>query len=116
MMLGMFRLVENEKTLVIELFSLVEKPEGIDLYFRHFTPALVPWEKPNATFLKLVSLDPEKSTLKIPSMANRNAPSSRDWTRTPTFRAPKSFPKRRHASDRDYVSPAEAGSRRIRAG
>ncbi len=61
MMLGTFRLVEDEKTLVIELFTLVEKPEGINFYFRHFTPALVPWEKSDATFLKLVSLDAAKA-------------------------------------------------------
>jgi Domain of unknown function (DUF6265) len=57
MMLGTFRLVEDEKTLVLELFTLVEKPDGINFYFRHFTPALVPWEKADATVLNLVSLD-----------------------------------------------------------
>ncbi len=45
MMLGDFRVIENDKVLVIELFTLVEKPGGINFYFRHFTPELVPWEK-----------------------------------------------------------------------
>ncbi len=66
MMLGTFRLVEDEKTLVIELFTFVEKPDAIDLYIRHFTSALVPWEKTNATYLKLVSLDPAKATFENP--------------------------------------------------
>ncbi len=51
--LGIFRLVENDKTLVIELFTLVEKSGGIDFYMRHFTPQLVPWEKSEATLLHL---------------------------------------------------------------
>jgi hypothetical protein len=48
---GLFRLVENEKTLVLELFTLVEKDGGVNLYFRHFTPDLLPWEKSDATVL-----------------------------------------------------------------
>lgn len=59
-MTGVFRLVESDKTLVIELFTLVEKPEGIDFYLRHFTPELVPWEKSEATILKLSTLDSKK--------------------------------------------------------
>lgn len=62
MMLGTFRLVENDKTLVLEMFTLVEKPGGITLYFRHFTPELVPWEKADATTLTLVSLDSQHMT------------------------------------------------------
>src|ERR1700683_2500301 len=56
-MLGFFRLVERDKTLVIELFSLVEKSDGVDLYFRHFTPQLLPWEKSDATVLNLSKSD-----------------------------------------------------------
>ncbi|MGH9712712.1 MAG: DUF6265 family protein [Candidatus Acidiferrales bacterium] len=56
-MTGQFRLVENDKTLVIELFTLVEKPQTISFYFRHFTPELVPWEKTSATVLNLVNSD-----------------------------------------------------------
>jgi hypothetical protein len=59
-MTGLFRLVEGDKTLVLELFTLVEKPEGIDFFFRHFTPELVPWEKSGATVLNLASLDANK--------------------------------------------------------
>jgi hypothetical protein len=59
-MTGLFRLVEGDKTLVLELFTLVEKPEGIEFYFRHFTPELVPWEKTGATVLNLSSLDAKK--------------------------------------------------------
>jgi len=65
-MTGIFRLVEGEKTLVLELFSLVEKPEGISFYFRHFTPELLPWEKSDATVLKLESLDAAKAVFVNP--------------------------------------------------
>lgn len=62
MMIGTFRLVENKKTLVLEMFTLIEKPEGISFYFRHFTPELVPWEKSDATTLSLVTLDSQHMT------------------------------------------------------
>ena len=39
-MLGVFRLAEGDKTLVIELFTLVEKSGGVDLHSRHFKPKL----------------------------------------------------------------------------
>jgi len=59
-LVGTFRLVEMEKPLVIELFTLVQRPDGINFYFRHFTPELVPWEKSEATLLNLTSLDTNK--------------------------------------------------------
>lgn len=59
-MTGVFRLVENDKALVIELFTIVEKPEGLNFYIRHFTPELAAWEKSDATMLNLASLDPKK--------------------------------------------------------
>jgi hypothetical protein len=65
-MTGVFRLVEGEKVLVLELFSLTEKPEGIGFYFRHFTPELLPWEKSDATMLKLETLDPKKAVFVNP--------------------------------------------------
>ncbi len=65
-MAGLFRLVENDKMLVIELFTLVEKPDEIDFYFRHFTPSLLPWEKSDSTLLKLASLDAKKADFENP--------------------------------------------------
>lgn len=59
-MTGLFRLVEGDKTLVLEMFTVVEKPDGINFYFRHFTPELVPWEKGDATLLNLSSSDAKK--------------------------------------------------------
>lgn len=65
-MVGTFQLAENGETLVIELFTLVEKPDGISFYFRHFTPTLMPWEKSDATVLKLTSADPKEFVLENP--------------------------------------------------
>jgi hypothetical protein len=59
---GLFRVIEREKTLVLELFSFVEKPEGIQFYLRHLTPELLPWEKSDATMLTLDTVDPTKAT------------------------------------------------------
>jgi hypothetical protein len=66
MMTGLFRLVEGDRTLVLEMFTLVEKPDGINFYFRHFTPELVPWEKGDATLLTLVSADAKKIEFENP--------------------------------------------------
>jgi hypothetical protein len=60
MMLGDFRLIENDKALLVEFFTLLEKNGGINFYFRHFTPELVPWEKSDATLLKLSTAEPKK--------------------------------------------------------
>jgi hypothetical protein len=65
-MAGLFRVIERERTLVLELFSLVEKPEGIQFYLRHLTPELLPWEKSDATVLKLESVDGTKANFVNP--------------------------------------------------
>jgi hypothetical protein len=56
-MLGFFRLIDNEKTMVIELFTLRETPEGIVMYFRHFSTELKPWEEAEAYHLNLAKSD-----------------------------------------------------------
>jgi hypothetical protein len=56
---GTFQLVDNGTTLVIELFTIIEKPDGINLYFRHFTPTLAPWETSKPTVLKLANSTPK---------------------------------------------------------
>lgn len=56
-MLGTFQLTEGDKTLVLELFTMVESADGIKLYLRHFTPSLATWEKPGPTTLNLSSAD-----------------------------------------------------------
>jgi hypothetical protein len=66
-MLGLFRAVENDKTIVIELFSLFETPDGVELRFRHFTPALVPWEQSGVTRMKLISLDAQNAVFENPA-------------------------------------------------
>jgi hypothetical protein len=54
-MVGVFQLSENTKTLVVELYSIVATPQGIELRIRRFTPALVAWEK--SALLNLQSVD-----------------------------------------------------------
>lgn len=56
-MQGFFRLTDNEKTIVIELFTLRETPEGIVMYFRHFSTELKPWEEAEAYHLDLTKSD-----------------------------------------------------------
>jgi hypothetical protein len=63
---GMFRVVEADKTLVLEFFTLVQKPNGISFYFRHFTPSLAPWEKSDATVLNLAAIGEKKFTFENP--------------------------------------------------
>jgi Domain of unknown function (DUF6265) len=66
-MIGDFRLIENDKVLVIEFFTLLEKNGGVNFYFRHFTPELVPWEKSDATLLKLTTVEPKKIDFENPA-------------------------------------------------
>jgi hypothetical protein len=63
---GMFRLIESDKTLVLEFFTLVQKPDGIGFYFRHFTSTLAPWEKSEATLLNLATIDGKKTVFENP--------------------------------------------------
>jgi hypothetical protein len=58
-MLGTFQQTENDKTLVVELFTLVEKPDGVQFHLRHFTPSLAAWEKSDPAVLNLTSIDPK---------------------------------------------------------
>ena len=52
-MQGMFRLSTDQKTILLEFFTLRETPDGLFFYFRHFSPELVPQEKEEAYRLKL---------------------------------------------------------------
>ncbi|MGD0963996.1 MAG: DUF6265 family protein [Candidatus Acidiferrales bacterium] len=65
--LGLFRVIENDKTLVIELLSLSETPDSIALRLRHFTPALLPWEQSGFTTMKLVGLDTATAEFENPA-------------------------------------------------
>jgi Domain of unknown function (DUF6265) len=65
-MMGTFQLAENDKTLVLELFTVVEGPDGIKFHLRHFTPSLVAWEKPGPTVLNLASADPKSIVFENP--------------------------------------------------
>ncbi len=65
-MLGTFQLTENDKTLVVELFTLVEKPDGVQFHLRHFTPSLAAWEKGDPAVLNLTSIDPKTTVFENP--------------------------------------------------
>src|SRR5271154_1142266 len=65
-MMGTFQLEEDDKTLVLELFTVVAEPGGIKFHLRHFTPSLVAWEKPGPTVLNLVSADAKSIVFENP--------------------------------------------------
>jgi hypothetical protein len=65
-MMGTFQLAENDKTLVLELFTVVEGSDGIKFHLRHFTPSLVAWEKPGPTVLNLESADAKSIVFENP--------------------------------------------------
>ena len=67
MMVGVYRVIESEKTLVVEIIALTESDEGIEYRIRHFTPGLVPWETSSgATVLNLVSMDTKRIVFENP--------------------------------------------------
>lgn len=65
-MMGTFQLAENDKTLVLELFTVVDGPDGVKFRLRHFTPSLVAWEKPGPTVLDLSSADAKSIVFENP--------------------------------------------------
>lgn len=56
-MTGVFSLMETDKVLVIELFTILQTPGGVEFNIRHFTPELNAWEKGDPTRLTLASFD-----------------------------------------------------------
>jgi Domain of unknown function (DUF6265) len=58
-MVGVFQLTDNDRTLVVELFTIVSTRNGIELRVRHFTPSLTTWpvEKSGPALLKLATID-----------------------------------------------------------
>jgi Domain of unknown function (DUF6265) len=61
-MVGTFQVNEDGRTLVIELYSLIQTTGSIELHLRHFTPSLIPWEKSAGTVLRLTSFDSRSLT------------------------------------------------------
>jgi hypothetical protein len=65
-MLGAFQLAENDKTLVLEVFTVMDEQDGIKFHLRHFTPSLTQWEKTGPIVLNLVSADPKTMIFENP--------------------------------------------------
>ena len=66
MMLGTLQVTENDKTLVLELFTLAETQAGVELRLRHFTPSLTPWEGSKTAILRFASSDPKSQVFENP--------------------------------------------------
>jgi hypothetical protein len=64
-MVGVFQLSENTQTLVVELYTIISTPRGIELRIRHFTPSLTAWEK-SPTVLNLKSSDAKSIVFENP--------------------------------------------------
>jgi len=62
LMTGMMRLVRNDTVLVVELISLVETTRGIEMRFRHFSPALEAYEREFRQAMRLTKHDPRSDT------------------------------------------------------
>jgi hypothetical protein len=65
-MMGTFQLAENNKTLVLEVFTVTDGGEGIKFSLRHFTPSLVAWEKTGPIVLNLASADAKSIVFENP--------------------------------------------------
>ena len=71
LMLGDFRMTDKEKTIFVEMFTFLEKKDGIEVYVRHFSPELAigPSEKDRALLLKLVRFDSKQAEFRTPEGA-----------------------------------------------
>jgi len=65
-MMGMFRLMEGERTNLLEFFSLRETPEGLEMRLRHFSPSLELGEKDDAITLRLATYDGTEAVFENP--------------------------------------------------
>jgi hypothetical protein len=54
---SMFRMTQGDRTTVLELTTLTEGKEGIELRIRHFDTALTPWEKQDPIVMRLTKWD-----------------------------------------------------------
>ncbi len=54
---GTMRLVKNDTVLVVELITLVDTPAGVEMRFRHFSPALEAYEPTYKQAMRLTSFD-----------------------------------------------------------
>ncbi|MGC1687115.1 MAG: DUF6265 family protein [Candidatus Acidiferrales bacterium] len=54
---SIMKLHGNGKVLVVEVANLVEAPDGVVEYIRHFSPKLEQYEKADPIFLKVTGLD-----------------------------------------------------------
>ena len=62
LMTGMMRLTRNDTVLVVELISLVETRRGLELRFRHFSPALEAYEREFKQTMLLTKHEPSADT------------------------------------------------------
>ena len=81
---GIKVLTDGEKLLVLELFTLRETAEGLELRLRHFDGALTPMEKEEALVLRLISLTENEALFENPV---HSRPKTSRITRT----GPRSF-------------------------
>jgi hypothetical protein len=66
-MIGMFRISEGERLLMVELFTLIETGDRVVMFLRHFSPELVPWEEKDAAIrLELDSYDGRRAVFNNP--------------------------------------------------
>ncbi|HEX9109327.1 MAG TPA: DUF6265 family protein, partial [Longimicrobiales bacterium] len=61
-MAGVMRLVIGGKVAVVELITLVDTPEGVELRFRHFSPELKAYETDYRQTMRLKALDGARAT------------------------------------------------------
>jgi len=59
LMTGMMRLVKNDTVLVVELISLVDTPNGVEMRFRHFSPTLDAYEREFKQTMRLTNHQPQ---------------------------------------------------------
>jgi uncharacterized protein YndB with AHSA1/START domain len=61
-MMGMFRLFDDDTTLMLEFMSLAPADRGLEMRVRHFSPKLQAWEEKNDPItLRLIELDGDRS-------------------------------------------------------
>jgi Domain of unknown function (DUF6265) len=78
-MVGALQVSDNTKTFVVELYTIVSTPPGVELRIRRFTSSLTPWEKSGPALLNLKSIDSKSIVFENPDNGQ-----PRSWLMTRT--------------------------------
>lgn len=88
---GVMRLVDRDKVLVVELISMADTPDGLELRFRHFSATLEPYEAEFRQALRLTKHTPDRAVFQNQVPYDKNLMSTQPRVTTYIRHGPDEF-------------------------